>query len=270
VSGGRHDLSGAGGRPVSLLLRAGPIEAVLFDYGLTLVHFERPVEAVEAAQVAIAARIEAAGHRRPDVAVLREAVHDRVEAEVGAHEASGALEEVDVAALQQRAFADIGLDLDAGLREQCSVLVQEAWWHGVRPYPDALPTLRVLRESSLRIGICSNAAYHSASVHGQLAHVGFAALLDAAVFSGEVGWRKPSPRLFEAALSALGTSAAGTVFVGDRVREDIRGAADAGMRTVLIVRDGAGAQEEAAENAPDAIITSLSELPALLLDESQL
>ena len=32
-------------------------------------------------------------------------------------------------------------------------------------------------------------------------------LLDAAVFSGEVGWRKPSPRLFEAALRALGARA---------------------------------------------------------------
>ncbi|MDQ6847266.1 MAG: HAD family hydrolase [Candidatus Dormibacteraeota bacterium] len=255
---------------MSSLRRAGPVEAVLFDYGLTLVHFERPVEEVEAAQVAIASRIEAAGHPRPDVAVLRAAVHDRVEAEVMAHETSGALEEVDVAALQQRAFASIGLDLDAGLREQCSVLVQEAWWHGVRLYPDARPALRMLRERGLRIGICSNAAYHSASMHGQLAHVGLDALLDAAVFSGEVGWRKPSQRLFEAALSALGVRAGATVFVGDRVREDIRGATKTGMRTVLIIRDGAGAQEEVAENAPGAVITSLSELPALLLDESQL
>ena len=270
MSADRFDLRGAAGRPASALLRRGPVRAVLFDYGLTIVHFERPVEAVEAAQLAIASRIEAAGHPRPDVAVLREAVHDRVEAEVLAHEASGALEEVDVAALQERAFAAIGLHLDANLREQCSVLVQEAWWHGVHAYPDARPALGALRESGLRIGLCSNAAYHSASMHGQLAHLGLDALFDAAVFSGEVGWRKPSPRLFEAALSALGAAAADTVFVGDRVREDIRGAADAGMRTVLIVRDGAAAHDTAAGNAPGAVITTLADLPALLLGESQL
>ena len=270
MSGAGNDLPGTAGHPLAPLLAEGPVEAVLLDYGLTLVHFERPVEAVEAAQVAIASCIEAAGHPRPDVALLREAVHDRVEAEVDAHEASEALEEVDVAALQRRAFADIGLNLDAGLRDRCSVLVQEAWWHGVRPYPDALPTLRVLREHGLRTGLCSNAAYHSASMHGQLAHVGLDALLDAAVFSGEVGWRKPSPRLFAAALSALGARAADTVFVGDRMREDIRGAADAGMRTVLIVRDGAGAQKIAAQHPPDAVIASLAELPALLLSDSEL
>jgi putative hydrolase of the HAD superfamily len=258
----------AEGRPASR--RAGRVAAVLFDYGMTLVHFERPTEAIEAAQAAIASEIEGAGHPRPDVGVLRKAVHDRVESEVAAHEAAGALEEIDVTALEERAFADIGLHLDASLRDRCSVLVQEAWWHGVRPYPDAAPVLRALRGARMRVGLCSNAAYRSASMHQQLAHVGLGALLDAAVFSAEVGWRKPSPRLFGAALQALGTRADETVFVGDRVREDIRGAASAGMRTVLIARDSAAHQPAPSEIGADQVIHSLAELPALLVDMSRL
>jgi HAD superfamily hydrolase (TIGR01662 family) len=260
----------ARGRRAQASLPGGAVRAVLFDYGLTLVHFERPVAAIEDAQAAIASLIESAGHPRPDVAVLRDAVHDRVENEVAAHEGSGALEEIDVATLEQRAFADIGLHLDEPLRDQCSVLAQEAWWHGVRLYPEATTALRTLRERGLRIGLCSNAAYRSASMHQQLAHIELDALLDAAVFSGEVGWRKPSPRLFDAALRALGSRAGETVFVGDRVREDIRGAADAGMRTVLIVRDGPSPQAPPSESAADAVIQSLSELPALLLGTSRL
>jgi putative hydrolase of the HAD superfamily len=240
------------------------VEAVLCDYGRTLVHFERPVEAIDAAQDAIALCIEAAGHPRPPAALLRSAVHDRVEAEVSAHEATGALEEIDVAALEERAFSEIGLELDAELRDRCSVLAQEAWWHGVRLYPDATPTLRALRDAGLRVGICSNASYRAASMHEQLRHTGLDKLIDGAVFSAEVGWRKPSPRLFAAALASLGASAEHTVFVGDRMREDIAGAAHAGMRTVLVARDQSAAHAEQQEG-PDAVIVSLSELPALLL-----
>jgi HAD superfamily hydrolase (TIGR01662 family) len=243
---------------------------VLFDYGLTLVHFERPVDAIDAAQEAVASLIEAAGHPRPDVAALRDAVHDRVEAEVAAHEASGALEEIDVAALEERAFAGIGLHLDAGVLDRCGVLVQEAWWAGVRLYPDAIAALRVLRAGRLRLGLCSNASYRPASMHEQLRHVGLDTLLDAAVFSGEVGWRKPSRHIFEAALRALGTRAPETVFVGDRIREDVAGAAAAGMRTVLIARDGSASQGVPAGERPHAVIESLTELPALVLDDSQL
>jgi putative hydrolase of the HAD superfamily len=237
---------------------------VLFDYGMTLVHLERPVEAVELAQDAIAQCIEAAGHPRPPASLLRSAVHDRVEAEVSAHDASGALEEIDVAALEQRAFADIGLELDTELRDRCSVLAQEAWWNGVRLYPDTIATLRALRGAGLRLGICSNASYRAASMHEQLRHTGLDTLIDAAVFSAEVGWRKPSPRLFTAALASLGASAEHTVFVGDRMREDIAGAAHAGMRTVLVARDQSAAHAEQ-QDGPDAVIGSLSELPALLL-----
>jgi HAD superfamily hydrolase (TIGR01662 family) len=231
---------------------------------MTLVHFERPVAAIEAAQDAIALCIEAAGHPRPPASLLRTAVHDRVEAEVSAHDAGGALEEIDVAALEERAFSDIGLDLDAELRDRCSVLAQEAWWEGVRLYPDATATLRALRDAGLRLGICSNASYRAASMHEQLRHTGLDELIDAAVFSAEVGWRKPSPRLFAAALASLGASAAHTVFVGDRMREDIAGAARVGMRTVLVARE-LSASHAVERDGPDAVISSLSELPALLL-----
>ena len=101
-------------------------------------------------------------------------------------------------------------------------------------------------------------------MHDQLRHLGLDAVIDSAVFSGEVGWRKPSPRLFAAALQALGVRAEHTVFVGDRMREDIIGASRAGMRTVLMARNESPAGEPS-HGGPGAVIRSLSELPALLL-----
>lgn len=250
------------------LLQGGPVEAVLFDYGLTLVDVRRPVQAIEAAQVAIARRLADAGFPEPSPAQLLSAVHDRVEAEVAAHEKSGALEEIDIAEVERQSFADIGLRLDERLRDRCTEIAQEAWFQGVIPYPEALPALSGLRAGGLRLGLCSNAPYRPASMHEQLRRTGLAAVLDAVVFSGEVGWRKPSPRLFERALAALGARADTTVFVGDRMREDVEGAHASGMRAVLLRRRAGGVFPgpfAELDGDADAVIGSLLELPGLLL-----
>jgi putative hydrolase of the HAD superfamily len=249
----------------SPILDRGPVTAVLFDYGLTLVDFERPDAAIEAAQVEIARCIADAGHAATSPKSLRAEVHDRVEAEVSAHEGRGALEEIDIIDVERRAFAAIGLHLDDDLRDRCSRIVQEAWFGGVRVYPEVAEVLATLRTAGLRLGICSNAAYRPASMRDQVRHVGIADLVDTTVFSSEVGWRKPSPRIFSAALDALGASATSTVFVGDRVREDIGGAHGVGMRAVLVQRRPQSDRQAATTEHPDAVVSSLRELPELVL-----
>ena len=61
-------------------------------------------------------------------------------------------------------------------------------------------------------------------------HVEVAALVD----SGVVGISKPDPRIFTPALDALGTDAARTLYVGDTVHADVRGATAAGMPVVQL------------------------------------
>ena len=56
--------------------------------------------------------------------------------------------------------------------------------------------------------------------------------VDFAVFSSEVGRRKPDPAIFRRALEALQVAPAAALFVGDRLYEDVRGASGVGMRTV--------------------------------------
>ena len=45
-------------------------------------------------------------------------------------------------------------------------------------------------------------------------------------------YRKPHPRIFEIALNLIGVPAARTLFIGDLLKTDIRGAKNAGMHTV--------------------------------------
>jgi putative hydrolase of the HAD superfamily len=56
----------------------------------------------------------------------------------------------------------------------------------------------------------------------------------AIVDSGVLGIAKPDPRIFAPALDALGTHASRTLYVGDTVHADVRGATAAGMPVVQL------------------------------------
>ena len=52
--------------------------------------------------------------------------------------------------------------------------------------------------------------------------------------SEEVGWRKPSIHIFQHALNKLQVQSSETVFIGDSPIEDIKGAKQAGLKTIFI------------------------------------
>jgi HAD superfamily hydrolase (TIGR01549 family) len=239
----------------------GRIRTLLFDYGQTLVTFTRPGDHLLRAHEEVANRLREAGVGPvPPAAVLLAEVHDRVEAVVSRHQASGRRREIDAMAEEGRAYAALGLRLSDQLLDEVSALVQEAWWEGVAVPPATLWTLEELRRRHLRLGLCSNAPYRADSLRGQLAHLGLTGLFESVTFSGEVGWRKPAAQIFAAALGALGAEAGSTAMVGDRRREDVAGARAMGMATVRV-------REHADDHGPDdadAVIDRVSDLIELL------
>ena len=122
------------------------------------------------------------------------------------------------------------------------------------PYPDVEPALRDLRERGMTVVIASN---WDCSLPEWLRPTGILDLVDDVVTSAEVGAAKPSPRVFERALGIAAVEPGEALHVGDKVDNDIEGAAAAGIRGVLLQREGdppAGVES----------IRSLDELPALL------
>ncbi|MGD1052356.1 MAG: HAD family hydrolase [Candidatus Dormibacteria bacterium] len=236
-------------------------EALLFDYGLTLVTFRRPDDALLAAHAEVARRLVDAGLGPvPPVQTLLAEVHDRVERAVAQHDATGGFAEIDVAAEERRAYGALGLQPTDELLDEIAAIVQKAWWDGAVVTPGVVDTLEELRRRGLRLGLCSNAPYRPASLHGQIAHLGLARWFDAVIFSSEVGWRKPSPQIFSAALAALDVEPERCAMVGDRWREDVAGARSAGMATIRTRehRDDPGPDDA------DAVIDHISELVELL------
>jgi putative hydrolase of the HAD superfamily len=104
-----------------------------------------------------------------------------------------------------------------------------------RPYDDAGPALAAYRSRGLRLIVVSN---WDVSLHGVLGRLGLGPLLDGVLTSAEVGARKPSPVIFEAALGLAGVPAAAAIHVGDSVPEDVEGARAAGIEPVLVRREG--------------------------------
>ena len=149
-----------------------------------------------------------------------------------------------------REHSDEGRDPDslAALRRRCAAILSAQLGREVaveemmaairfRAYPDAAPALAELRALGVQLVCVSNWDY---SLPDVLARVGLADELDGVVTSAAVGARKPDPRLFEAALEVAGCAADEALHVGDTPTEDVEGARAAGIRALLIDRDGGG------------------------------
>jgi putative hydrolase of the HAD superfamily len=102
-------------------------------------------------------------------------------------------------------------------------------------YPDAVPALTALRGRGLRLAAVSN---WDCSLGTVLERAGLAELLDGAVSSAEAGAPKPDPAIFVSALELVRCEPAEALHVGDTREEDVVGARAAGIRALLLDRDG--------------------------------
>jgi putative hydrolase of the HAD superfamily len=134
----------------------------------------------------------------------------------------------------------------AELRERCAAIVSEKLGFEITvdelieairfsAYPDAAPALGALRDRGLRLIAVSN---WDCALPRVLERCGIERMLDGVVTSAEAGARKPDPAIFTAALELAGCEAGEALHVGDTADEDVAGARAAGIRPLLIDRDG--------------------------------
>ena len=244
-----------------------PIRAVLFDFGHTLVDFQRTEEALHEAYEQIRARIEAVAYMEVhELLNLVERVAGGVDRLVEASYVERRMEELDIAELFREALAGIGFVLPDDVLQHIVVLDHSAYSNSMSVDDETLGALRDLRARDLRLGIVSNMTLRADLMREDLDRLGIGPLVDATAFSSETGVRKPDPRMFHTALRRIEVDAADAVFVGDRMLDDVVGARDVGMRTVLTHRFR---QEESGDVVPDAVIDGLSELPAIVAGWSE-
>jgi putative hydrolase of the HAD superfamily len=126
-----------------------------------------------------------------------------------------------------------------------------------RLFGDVLPFMAGLRARGIKVAIVSNCDEQG---RGLLDWLGVTPLADALVLSCEVGAAKPSARIFQRALQALGVSAGAALFVDDNPGF-CAAAAALGIRAAQIVRGEPGA-EVRSDGMP--MVRSLADVEAML------
>jgi putative hydrolase of the HAD superfamily len=203
------------------------LEAVLFDWGDTLMQFAYSPELVSA------------GHRAGLAATGRDGLPEAAEVTERFCEeyeplfwVPGTIEEIEYPDLVRRLLRDFGVEIDDEELGRYLEAEHRAWDPARILAAHTHPLLETLRARGLKLGLVSNAFDPGWLLHRDLEQMGLAERLDFSVFSSEVGMRKPHPAIFERALEALGAEPEQALFVGDRLYEDVRGAAEVGMTTV--------------------------------------
>ncbi|MFE7272334.1 HAD family hydrolase [Streptomyces sp. NPDC057623] len=126
-------------------------------------------------------------------------------------------------------------------------------------FPDVLPVLDALAASH-RHAVLSNSSIHVQD--RKLRVLGVHHRFEAILCAAELGVSKPDAGAFHAACTALELAPHQVAYVGDHPEIDGRGAAEAGLLSVWIDRDGVYTSADAS-GGPHRI-ASLAELPALL------
>lgn len=146
-----------------------------------------------------------------------------------------------------------GFDLDQE-RERRAADGQPEWFGEGDLYPDVRPALAALRAAGLWLGIAGNQTVRAGGLLREL----LASDVDLIGTSDDWGASKPDPAFFERLVMAVPVSPAEILYVGDRLDNDIRPAAQAGLHTALIRRGPWGTIQQ---HHPD-----VARLPTMRID----
>jgi HAD superfamily hydrolase (TIGR01509 family) len=204
------------------------VDAVLFDWGDTLFHFaydEGLLGAGWEAGLASIGRDDELPSHEETAAHFRERYFPLLFV-------PGSVEEIEYPGMIREVLGEFGVSLTEEELTRFLAAEHAAWVPARRMGAQSHALLDSLRERGLKTGLVSNAFDPGWLLHEDLERMGLAERLDTAVFSSEVGKRKPHPLPFEVALERLDVRPERAVFVGDSLRADIAGAKDLGMTTV--------------------------------------
>jgi putative hydrolase of the HAD superfamily len=230
---------------------AAPIRAVLFDAGQTLLYPDPPVEAVYAREF-----VHDGVTSNPQG--FREAL-ERTWAEIlgsaGPNRYGGVRGEPEFwrAFLNRvRSHLDGGTVSDGAFARLATHFRAAASW---RVYEDVCPALDALRRSGVSMAVVSNWDSYLPALLEELGLAGYFARVFVSAIE-ETG--KPHPEIFRRACTALDVRPSEALHVGDSPEDDYEGARNAGLRALLLDREGrhAGVAER---------IRTLGEIPDRVL-----
>lgn len=125
-------------------------------------------------------------------------------------------------------------------------------------YPDAIDALRGLRTAGYLVGVAGN---QPQQVEALFREIGVT--LDLIASSEGLGVQKPDPAFFAVIADRLGLAPGEIAYVGDRVDNDVRPAAAAGMRAIFL-RRGPWAWVQAGRDRVPEAAASIDDLTTIV------
>ena len=144
-----------------------------------------------------------------------------------------------------------------------SIAAYRAFWEPATiTNRDARPLFESLRDHDIKVGVLSNTVWPRAWHEEIFVRDGVDRLIDGDVYTSEIDWTKPHPEAFTTAMAAVDVDDPGScVFVGDRLFDDIWGAAAVGMRTIHVPHSTIPVDQIGHSiGEPDAVVQRLSEV----------
>lgn len=201
-----------------------PIQAVIFDWGGTLTPWhdiDLHAQWYAYAEMYDPVNASSLAQSLADAEVQRW----RRQQSSGGAVSTGALDAV---------FLDHGIDIASARHLRALSAYLDFWAPHTLADPDAHGLLVDLRAMGLRVGVLSNTMWPRTHHQEVFARDDLLDLIDAAAYTSEMQVAKPHSEAFATICTALQVAPAESVFVGDRLWDDILGAQQSGMRTVWI------------------------------------
>lgn len=212
-------------------------EAVIFDLGSTLINYENHSwdELGRMGCAHAAPLIKGISNVEISPELLWSDFHDAIDQMFINHTAD--LVEIDLHEVTTTILKKLGINVIDGfagrfidayyqpITEQCSLL------------PGAREILKKIKGADLKIGLISNTIFPADFHRAEMRKFGIHSYFDFTIFSSEFKFRKPKKEIFLKAIELAESKPETTIFVGDRLVEDIGGPQAAGIKAILKVTE---------------------------------
>ncbi len=167
----------------------------------------------------------------------------------------------DIDAVIHSAARRLGLRLDAAGLGAIRDAVCVSPVGRLELFPGARELLARVKSRGWHCVAVSNAGWRNASAYRRdFDDLGIGRYVDAVISSVDVGFRKPHPAPFEAALAAAGCRAAQAVMIGNSAHNDVQPAVALGLRAILVAIE----KPRPAVRTAHGVVDSLYDAAAIL------
>ena len=163
--------------------------------------------------------------------------------------------------LEQKGFQDVPAPVVRAALDAMYSFTRQNWYLEA----DAFPTLTTLREKGYRLGMISNTSYDE-DVQQLVDRWKLRPFFEIIITSAACGIRKPDRHIFQLALDYFKVPPEQTVMVGDTPEADILGANQMGIYSIWITRRAQVPEEGQLAIQPQAVISTLDQIPDLLAE----